>query len=538
MKFSAKIVFALNILMLILFLPVLFCVIFIGNGMDYNVQMKLTVLLPGFLMVFIALIGVAVWMFIFSKCRERQLETKENLIANILFLASYILLFLVNIRVAKEIAFKIPWDISVVRAFANEYACGRQLGYQYYLSMYSNNIPITYILGKILRKAMEWENYPYVTEFIWIQVNCALLSLGGYFCCLTVKKLTGKILPSVLAFCMYLVLVGISPWKIAPYTDTYGLVFPIACIYFYVCYKSCKNNIMKYLCLAVSFLAGMTGGLIKPSVYIMPIAILCIELTDLISEHKAKWKYVLFEILLATVLLFGNKLSKEHMIQEMRFDFNEEIEASWHHYFYMGLNEEATGGYNSDDVTMFGEFQTSKSDRNKAEIERAAARLKDRGLGGTLYFWLRKMVMTFNDGTFGWRSEVWIGDYYLPELADNTEMTQKLRDIFWPNASNMGGYNTLCQLAWIFCLLGIPGICVCNEENRKKYAVPVVSFIGFFLYQMLFEARARYLLVCLPLLIAVSACGIQQYAIKVREKAKRGNRIGRSKKDTTPKESC
>ena len=50
---------------------------------------------------------------------------------------------------------------------------------------------------------------------------------------------------------------------------------------------------------------------------------------------------------------------------------------------------------------------------------------------------------------------------------------------------------------------------------KEKYAVLVVSFLGIFFYQMLFEARARYLLVFFPLLCVMSICGIWQYVDRI-----------------------
>lgn len=132
------------------------------------------------------------------------------------------------------------------------------------------------------------------------------------------------------------------------------------------------------------------------------------------------------------------------------------------------------------------------------------------------------MVMVFNDGTFGWQSEVWIQEYYPADLASDSESMELLRNIFWPTSLYSGRFNAFCQLAWIFCLLGISGICFCRRKQSEKdiplsgeYTVLVVSFLGIFCYQMLFEARARYLLVFLPLLIAIASCGMWQYVGRI-----------------------
>lgn len=512
-KLTDKLYGILGAMLLAFFLPVLFCVVFIGMHMDYTDDMKINTRLPNQVLLLIALAGIAVCIFLFRKFSGAVMTKLQNRVCGGVLAVLFLGLYFLNIWAAKEIIFYLPWDIMVVRYVAYEIANRRALGYHYYFSMYHNNLPITYILGRLCRKAMELRNYPYYCDFIWIQVNCALISAAGFFSCLTVKKLTRKIMPVALAFSLYLVLAGISPWKIAPYTDTYGMVFPVMCVYFYVSARMAEKAWSRWLCVLLSITAGMTGGFIKPSLYIVIIALLGAEFLGFLKDHKNKWAVFLVEILLVLALAVGNRVYLDHIIEDIGLDYNEEIEAGWQHYFCMGLNENSTGGYNMDDVAMFGQYQTSKSERHQAELERAAERLRDRGVIGTAYFYLRKMVMTFNDGLFGWRTEVWRDEDYPVDMTSDTKAAKKLREIVWGNelGYDVAGYNTLCQLAWIFAILGIPGICLCRGNQREKHGIFIITFLGIFFYQMLFEARARYLFVFLPVILVMSVCGIAQY---------------------------
>lgn len=511
-KLSNRVFLILSILLSVCFLPVLMCVVFVGTNMDYWETVKVSTRLPNPVLLVIALSGIAVCIFLFRKCANIQFSAKGNWIANGVLLCLFFLLFLVNVRVAKEIAFHLPTDYMMVSGVAYKVAKKEPVGYFYYLSMYPNNIPISYILGRLYRKASEWKNYPYIYEFFWLQVNCALISIAGFFSCLTVKKLTGKLMPVVAAFGLYLILGGISPWKIAAYTDTYSMVFPVMCVYFYLCYRNAGHLWSKYLYLLLSIAAGMTGGFIKPSVYVVIIALLGWESVHFLTNLKQHWKFFLPAILMVLAFAWGTDACQDHLIDEIGLDYNEELAAGWQQYFLMGLNEETTGAYNSEDA-LFGEFQTSRSDRIQEELRRAADRLKSRGFLGSIWFYLRKLVMTFNDGTFGWNMEIYAYDLYPDNMASNTALTQRLRSIFWGNEMNydVGGYRTLCQLVWIFSLLGIPGICLCRDRARDQYGILLVCFLGIFFYQMLFEARARYLFCFLPLILPIAVCGIQQY---------------------------
>lgn len=509
---SDRVFVILAILLSVCFLPVLICVAFVGTNMDYWETVKVSTRLPNPVLLVIALPGMALCVFLFRKFSHVRFSARGNRIANGVLFCLFFLLFLINIQVAKEIAFHLPTDYMMVSGVAYKVAKGEPVGSFIYLSMYPNNIPISYILGRLYRKAAEWKNYPYIYEFFWLQVNCALISVAGLFSCLTVKKLTGKPMPVIAAFGLYLMLGGISPWKIAAYTDTYSMVFPVLCVYLYLCYRDAGHLWSKYICLLLSIAAGMTGGFIKPSVYVVVIALSGWELIRFLTDPRQYWKILLPTILMVLAFAWGTDAYRDHLIDQMGLDFNEELEAGWQQYFLMGLNEETTGAYYSEDA-LFGQFQDSRSDRIQEELRRAAGRLKDRGVWGSIWFYLRKLVMTFNDGTFGWNMEIYIYDRYPDSMASNTALTQRLRSIFWSNEMNydVGGYHTLCQLVWIFSLLGIPGICLCRDGTRDRYGILIVCFLGIFFYQMLFEARARYLFCFLPLILPIAVCGIQQY---------------------------
>ncbi len=504
-------VLAVRILMAAVFLPVLCCVIFVGNRMDYWDARKLTTLLPNWILFLVALAGMAMIGFFFWKERKRVLSTKENWAINIVLALLFIGLFYLNAWVVKQIAFKIFWDVMEVNDCARIVGWGDKLGYYFYFSIYSNNIPITYFLAKIYEKAMESSNYPpHLRDYLWLQVGSAWISIGGFFCCLTVKKLTQRCMPVIAVLLLYLALPGISPWKMVAYTDLYGMMFPIVSIYFYVSYRKAGKAALKYLCLLLALSAGMLGGLMKPSVYLIVIAILGAEAFSLWIERQ-NVKCFCFAIVASVIWIFGLKMYRAHMIDYIGLDFNPEIEADWSHYLQMGLNEEHTGSYNESDL-LFGRYQTDRAGRQKRSIEIAMERLQERGLLGTVWFWMRKMTLVFNDGTFGWWYEIgYEKGLHPPNWAAETAVTKFLREIFCFGAY-AGRYNTFCQLAWIFSMMCIPGICLAGKKWSGTFILSV-SFLGIFFYQMLFEARARYLFIFLPLLCAIAICGLWEYVV-------------------------
>lgn len=499
-----------NLIMLFSIIPILFLTFIWGNEIEYWDAMKIQTVQPNIILFIIAIICIIVYCFASRIINRFRIDNvKKNLLINIFLLISFTGIYFLNVSIAKEIAFRLPWDVMVVRGGAFDVAAEKAFGYNVYYSMYKNNISITYILGKLLKRISECKEYAYPLEFFWIQINCVLVSVAGFFSCLIVKKLTKKIIPIFLTFFSYFILAAMSAWKIAPYTDTYGMIFPIISIYFYVIYRQNDTKWKKIIFLFTSLIFGMIGGFVKPSIYIIVLAILIIEFIELVANFKKNIGYFIIDICLVLVLFMGISQYTQYIIDQIGLEFNQEIEESWHHYFLMGLNDNTTGGYNMEDVALIGQYQESKTERNIAEMELAFERIKERGFWGSICFWSKKMVMTFNDGTFGWNTEVWIDSYY-DGLASNNNWTETLRYIYW-DGPFVGAYNTICQMIWIFILLCIPGICFGKGEKLNQNIILTVSFLGIFFYQLLFEARARYLFTFLPLLISVSVIGLNNY---------------------------
>lgn len=506
-------------LMLVIFVPVLICVLAIGNKMDYWDHAKQTQLLFSTQVLGgIALVAAAALSGLFYLCRNICLDRKYDLIVNLILAVIFLGIYFLNVMVSRETAFKLSTDAMVVRGCAYYIGTGEPLEYYTYLSIYPNNIPISYFLGRIYRIVREWDNFPYAIDLVWIQVGCALTSIAGFFSCLTMKKLTRKLLSLAVCFVTGFFLVECSAWKMVPYTDSYAISFAVMSAYFYLLSRDSEGAFLKwrfpegrrYLFFILSLLCAGAGGLVKPNVYIMVIAIMGIEILRPGRERKV-WLYWLVDLLLVAAMMYGIGKYKEHMIGYMGLEYNKEISASGHFYFLMGLNDETTGGYNIEDSAIFGEFQFEKrAVRNKAELERAFERLREKGFPGAPYFYLRKLVMTFNDAMFGWGG-VWVESYYEGDsvLASGTDRTEILRSIYW-NGRWTGAYYTVCQLIWYVTIIGLPGICLVKKRNIGYDLLLLIS-LGLIFYQILFEASAKYLFVFLPLLIVASMCGYEQY---------------------------
>jgi hypothetical protein len=518
-----------NILMLVLLLPVLFSVFFIGNKFDYWDDVKAAVLLPNAFLTIVAA-AVSVGSFLFIRWGGRnKLNKKTSEYMNIALIVLFVLFYYFCMWISGEIVFDMSVDQGIVREAAKDVAHKIPFGYQFTFSMNYNNLPITYVLGILYRIAENWTWFGHNPEYLWVITGCMLVSLAGFVICLTVKKITGNPAAVLVAYVLYFSTAGISPWKGMPYTDSYGILFPVLCIYLYICSMERKTIIGRTSMCFLSLLAGVAGGFMKPSCYIAVLAVLAAQGISLISElikntaskknnanNVTKYnKYdgitvFIISVIMACALYKGADVCMDFIIEDIGLDYNEEIEATPQYFFFMGTKELTTGGFSTEDYGVFGEFQFSKADRNAACLERAWERISERGFFGTMYFCLKKLVKSFNDGTFAWTYVL----YYEPfpeNLTHDNALANLVRSMLNPLGEHQAWYDTIAEFTWILTLIGVPLI-VLTEKKKDIFTVFSVLVAGVLIYLMLFESGARYVYVFLPAFIIMNTCGMDAFS--------------------------
>ena len=187
---------------------------------------------------------------------------------------------------------------------------------------------------------------------------------------------------------------------------------------------------------------------------------------------------------------------------ETRAQFDEEGRFGPAHFLMMGLNDQSSGGYCQEDVTFSGGFETNAA-RDAADLREAGSRLKTMGLQGLLDLWRRKTETTFCDGTFGWgKSE----SFYMelnPER--NNPLCGILRNFYYYDGTYFSIFKSISQAVWLIVLVSS---LLCVSAPNQRLRVIQICCVGVFLYNLLFEAGARYLFVNLALYILLAGVGI------------------------------
>lgn len=241
------------------------------------------------------------------------------------------------------------------------------------------------------------------------------------------------------------------------------------------------------------------------------------EFVSLLKETKeSRTKLCRVVRILLLVLLVAVSmvtLSKMLVWQYESADVRLEREESFGvaHFLMMGLNTDTDGSFSEEDADFSASFQTG-AERSRADLKRASGRMKQMGFGGYLRHLYRKMLMTFHDGTFGWWVE---GTFYSPAVeSPNMTISPALKSLYYRGGTRHEFYKLAAQLAWMTVLLLTEGYGLLSIGKPGKFETDVLklSIIGMIFFLMLFESRARYLFMYVPLFSILAGLGLAEAA--------------------------
>ena len=510
---------SLAALLLMVFLPVFCCVLFSGNGMNYNPEHKIEMLygnLQLFLSVFPGLMIFTGLYALFDRIPLNRYTVIGTVALSALLCAAF---YMVKAEISKCIAFYGGWDCGMVANSARWLAQGQDMGYDDYYYIYSNNVPVTWLLYTLYRFAGSLTGYGYNPEFIWIQFQCILFAAAAFLAAMTVFLITRKIAPTLLCLLMSLLLLGLCPWQIIPYTDPVTIFIPIFTVFLYALFRYIKTKIRYVIWFLLVFLNSM-GGILKATCHITLIAVAAVEILWLLSEEESfrkKLKRLCLQLVLLACGFVTALWCRNALYKTVHYVPDYDLQMTWSNYFYNGLNESTTGACSGDGLAIARAYAGyPRRFRQSVELHYAGDRILDMGTWGLLDFWLRKQVMNFNDGTFSWFQEGYFHAWDYEELTTGP-LREPLRNFYWKEGAAYLSFTTWSQGLWLFVLTGIllHGVLVIPAALRKKKetktqcldTVVILIFLGIFFFVMLFEGRARYLLNYLPVFITMAVLG-------------------------------
>lgn len=454
--------------------------------------------------------------FIINKKRNKRIsciitfiEKKEKVVLCIMF----ILLFITQLIITTSIYFKTGWDASQLFATAKNYAQTNVFennSYYWffpYFEVYPNNIFLGAIFG-IIAQISTVLNISDI-NMVLVVLSIILVDIAGIVTVKTIDNFTSKKIFKVLGAFLFVLFIGLSPWYIIPYSDTYSILFPICVLYNYT--KQNKKHLNYFFIGLFSYL----GYIIKPTNIIILIAILIIELFKIICKHSI-YKKIIFKNFLALfcgiLLVIG---LNQCILKVVNYTPNNTYTFSPYHYLMMGLNNETTGTYSSEDVlnSLSIDNYDERVEYNKTVF---LERLNNFSFTGFFEFYAKKLLVNYNDGTFSWGKE---GLFFLNQSYNDSPLSKYLKNIFYTYKDTYIFFSSTMQTIWIFILSTIL-IGTLIRKLDYKISVIYLTIIGLTLFVLLFEARARYLYVYAPYFIILSITSIEIILNKFKNKSK------------------
>lgn len=428
-------------------------------------------------------------------------ERSTLLLAGALFFATQMYLIY-------NYCFETDWDVQVLLDSARCLANGQRPNHNgWYYSCYPNNLFLTAIFGVIL-----WVTKPLhlgALDFL------SIVAVQSLFC-----VVTGWMLYQIMVhrwkrrdlacfgMALYLLLVGLSPWTSIPYSDAWGLLFPIAALWAYDCSALKEKPFLRWFLI---IFCAFFGFKIKPQVIFVLLSILGVDLGIAWLHRKERGliqastrRSLLGGVAGAVAVLLPvfliNSVSHIGHYKDSRFGAP--------HFLMMGLNRESIGDYSDYDVIFARQFTTAR-ERDKAELKESWKRLREMGPKGFGQLVCEKTLVNYYDGTFFWGKEGYFYKTVFPER--NRHLSPFLRNLYYNRTIHGAYYPYWCSGATAIWLgaLALMFFAAFGRPDRLTFIV-MLSLLLLTLYETFFEARARYLYAYLPFYIFLAVQGIRQ----------------------------
>ena len=395
-----------------------------------------------------------------------------------------ILYFIVQLAVGLTLQVEATqtWDFGIVFDAAYRQAYFGETAGEYFQS-FPNNAPLYLVLAAFFRllRLFGVENVmPFAVSVNALFINLSLL--GMYLCArkLAGRKAAGFVLLCGFCFPVFLLYASIV------YTDTVTMLFPVWSLYLYLSIRSAPFTRRSALQAAGIGLLCAVGGWIKITVLIVGIAILLdILLNETVCSRLKKAGCIL--LALVAVYAAANLYTKTSAALPQE---NRDMQYPYTHWVMMGLNGD--GGYNDDDYkyTQQGTTYGQRVQLTQSEIVR---RLSEMGAAGFLHHCADKLSFIFGDGL-----------YYAPVKLDirPVHMGNPLQEYCIQGMKHLGRTGHVAmgmQIALLAAICISAGWAVRSKENSLM--VVRLAVFGVALFLLMWEARSRYLVNYLPLLL-------------------------------------
>lgn len=469
---------------------------------------EMATLLPHPVLMLIGWIGLLLLFLIIRKIWKDSKALTASGIANHYPIAIVaVCFFFLQLYLVYNYYFETDWDVQVLLGTARNIANHGNINeYCWYYSNYPNNLLLTWFFAAILfiTKPLHLGIYDFFAIIVVQSAFCVLTFLMLYQLCI---KLWKRYDLAYFACCIYLILIGLSPWVSIPYSDSWALLFPVLLLELRYCLDWKGKLSRKWFW--ITFVAYL-GFRIKPQVFFAFMAIVLVDGFMLWRLQRQKQSVKPFVIRYLIPALCGFLVSASVsfvLVKSTRVhrDTTQTIGAA--HYLMLGMNQNTIGHYCDEDLMFSRSFETPSA-RFAGNMKEVGRRVREMGTGGFGKLMCEKMLANYQDGTFAWGKEGWFYKTVFPEK--NRHLSPFMRNLYYNRQMQGAYYPWWCSFAtaiWLGVLLFAFLATFGRWNNPLK--VIAISIIILTLYELLFEARARYLYAYVPFYIVMAVQGAE-----------------------------
>ena len=471
-------------------------------------------------------------LFLINRKHGEAIERFLSKNTLIMLLISLALLLGFRLLVSTEGYFTPGWDAGTVLNTTISLIRGTDITNPEYYSRFPNNLLIIWLYSFIGKAAV----------LIGIDaIGCVLLAFQSVICIISIllvfiitRDMSGSIKTAWFAYSLAYLFVGLSPWFMIAYSDATGIIFPLLIIRIWQISKKCQRQIVKLLLRVLLGILSMTSFYIKPQLFIAFIAVIIIDLVGLLKKETPVQSISLqreivsvtadLASVLAGIALFL-AIYNYLIVPSIPIKIDPEMRAGVNHYIMMGLNDSTDGVYSDPDYVYSYSFVTN-AERDAADMDLALQRIKDYGAIGLLRHLADKQVVNYGDGTFGWLIEGGFFDTWSSRTVSGIGRFIK----YTINGSGIKYqiFKNTSQMIWLTIMLMIVFMPFSNVFKKTKtpsdtfdmdmLLVLVLSVIGLTVFELLFEARARYLFCYAPVYVIMASIGFRNLCHVLRRK--------------------
>ena len=475
----------------------LFSVLGIAPFIDYackaSTQVKsVMVVLPMCLLI----IGL-----VFFLGRKGKAVDTVNGNAHLLRGALFVSLLLAQLYLQWACGFTNGWDVEVLTARARGVV--DLSTYAGYLSQNPNQLFLFGLFTKIaaFAKVISVDPYTLLSVVSLASVDVSILLVSE-----ACVKQFGE-LPAIKFQLISSLLVGLSPWVMVPYSDTFGLLFVSLILWCWVCIPKLIPSAF-----FISFFT-LLGYRVKPTVIFVTLSIAffgCLsaimrsrrDANSAFSSSFTKVSFLLCGIAVVCGLLLAGVTSR--YVAGSYVDINPNASYGMTHFLAMGINPDARGVYSAEENVLSSGIADPR-ERKAAQIQLWREHLEDLGPTGLAKLLFQKNLTTYADGTFAWKVE---GTFFTSVTGKST-IARSIYGITMDQEEQQSpefvrgerSFRLIEQAIWlavlvlacINCFRAIKHYQSCENSSMPFVAVMALSLLMLSAFLLIFECRARYL---------------------------------------------